>query len=64
MDEELGSNLTINTILEQGKFNDHMMSRYFQYIKNNDEFDKLLFSLLGKYDYKILKIGSGNYLVN
>jgi hypothetical protein len=42
IDEEFTNNISINAILEQGKFNDYLMTKYFQYIKNNDEFDKIV----------------------
>jgi len=36
IDLELGNRVYIDTIMEEGALTDHMMQRYFQYIKDND----------------------------
>ena len=64
IDQELAECKFLHTIMEQGQFVSLMHSKYFHLLKNNDEFDKMLLQSMQKHEYHILKIGSGNYVVN
>lgn len=41
-----------------------MFPKYFKLINNTDTFDKLITEALVRHGYKIVKIGSGNFLTN
>lgn len=64
IEKELREVMTINSIVEIGIMNDYLSKKYFQFIKNNDEFEKICCDLMLKNGYKILKTGSGMYFTN
>lgn len=64
IEKEFVESITLNVIVEEGKLNGYLMPKYFSAIKNNDEFEKITYELLIKHGYKILKIGTGNYIMN
>ena len=41
-----------------------MATKFLTMIKSNDEFDKIVLECYIKHGYKLLKIGSGNYVIN
>lgn len=41
-----------------------MATKFLTMIKSNDEFDKVLLDCYLKHGYKLVKIGSGNYILN
>ena len=64
IDKELTTNVWLDTLVEQGPFNDYMFPKYYQYLNQRDTFDKLVSECLVKNGYKIVKIGCGNFLTN
>jgi hypothetical protein len=64
IDKELSQNIFVNTIVDQGAFNDYLFPKYFKYINNPETFDKIVNESLVKHGYKIIKIGSGNFITN
>ncbi len=41
-----------------------MSIKYLPSIKNNDELDKLVSEAMLKHGYRIIKVGSGNFITN
>lgn len=41
-----------------------MATKFLTMIKSNDEFDKIIMECYMKHGYRLVKIGSGNYIVN
>jgi hypothetical protein len=64
IEKELAENIVLDSIIEQGALNDYMFTKYFKYINKNDTFEKVLNDALLKHGYKIVKIGSGNFITN
>lgn len=44
--------------------NDYLFPKYFKMINNPDTFDKIVNEALVKHGYKVIKIGSGNFITN
>ncbi|CDW90021.1 3-5 exonuclease family protein [Stylonychia lemnae] len=63
IDKDLDKKLVINTICEQGQLYGHLATKYLTGIKNNDEFDKIIMECYIKYGYRLIKIGTGNYVI-
>eukprot|EP00347_Sterkiella_histriomuscorum_P014499 403360645 len=64
IERELDRLIGINTICEQGQLYGYMATKYLNIIKSNDEFDKILMECYIKHGYRLVKIGSGNYIMN
>jgi hypothetical protein len=64
IEKDLQNDVTINAIVEVGVLNAYLTTKYFKFIKNNDEFDKIVNECLVKLGYKVIKIGTGNFIVN
>jgi hypothetical protein len=45
-----------------GALNDYMFPKYFKSINNNETYDKIVHEALIKHGFKLLKIGTGNFL--
>lgn len=61
---EIEGNITINSIIEEGKLNKYLSIKYFKDIKSNEIFDKIAIECLLKGGYKLIRIGTGNYITN
>ena len=64
IEKDLTENLIIDTIMEQGQFNDYMFTKYYTQINKREVFDKIISEALSKNGYKIIKVGSGNFITN
>lgn len=61
---EIHENITINSIIEEGKLNGYIFAKYFKQIKNNEVFDKITGECLVKAGYRLIRVGTGNYITN
>lgn len=64
LEKELEHHVFINTICEQGQLYGHLATKFLNSIKSNDEFDKIVNELFLKHGYRLVKVGSGNFVVN
>ncbi len=64
LEQELASRVFIEAIVDAGKFNDYLFSRYFQAIKSSEQFEKIVNEGLVRHGFRVIRIGSGNFMVN
>ncbi|CDW72630.1 UNKNOWN [Stylonychia lemnae] len=60
---DLDKNIVINTICEPGQLYGYLAAKYLNSIKNNEVFDKIITECYIKYGYKLIKIGSGTFII-
>jgi len=64
LEVELKCNMRLSSIYDQKQLQDYLTSKYFQMVKKNDEFEKMTHDVFVENDFRILKLGSGNYFFN